>query len=295
MAWRALHLSRPARLSLADRQIVVAQEDGEVRLPLEDTACIVLDTPQATLTAALLSACMEEGVAVMATDAAHRPSGLMLPFHRHHRQAGVAQVQAGISAPLRKRLWQAVVRRKILNQATMLELLGRPGGPGLRAMAARVASGDTGNMEARAAREYWSALWHNFRRGDGEDRRNGLLDYGYAVMRAGVARALVAAGFLPAFGIGHASATNAFNLADDLLEPFRPFVDRLAFDVASRKARREAPVGLEDRRAMAGILIADARVGMQAVTLLVAAEMAAGSLLRAMEQRTPAVLALPEA
>lgn len=293
MAWRGLHLSRPARLSLGDRQMVVAQEDGEVRLPIEDMAYVVLDTPHATLTAALLSACMEEGVAVMVTDAAHRPSGLMLPFHRHHRQAGVAQVQAGISAPLRKRLWQAVVRAKIGNQGAVLDALARPGGEALRAMARQVASGDARNIEARAARDYWGALWRDFRREDGSDRRNALLNYGYAVIRAGVARALVAAGFLPAFGIGHASAANAFNLADDMVEPFRPFVDRLAWQVAVDGAPGRAPITLEDRRAMASVLMTEARMGVQNVTLLVATEAMAESLLRAMEQRKPTVLTLP--
>ena len=293
MAWRGLHVSRPARLSLIDRQMLVAQDDGEVRLPIEDIAYVVLDTPQATLTTALLSACMEAGVAVMTTDAAHRPSGLMLPFHRHHRQAGVANVQTGVSEPLRKRLWQAVVRSKIANQAAALDSLGRAGGAGLRAMARQVGSGDAGNVEARAAREYWRALWPDFRREDEEDRRNALLNYGYAVIRAGVARALVATGFLPAFGIGHASVANAFNLADDMVEPFRPFVDRLAWRVAVDGAPGRAPITLEDRRAMAGVLMTEARMGKQTVTLLVAAEAMADSLLRAMEHRTPAALVLP--
>jgi CRISPR-associated protein Cas1 len=293
MAWRGLHLRRAARLSLADGQMVVAQEDGEVRLPIEDIAYVVLDTQQATLTAALLSACMEAGIAVMVTDPMHRPSGLMLPFHRHHRQAGVAQVQAGISEPLRKRLWQAVVRAKIGNQAAVLDLLARPGAEALRAMARRVASGDSRNVEARAARDYWAALWRDFRREDDSDRRNALLNYGYAVIRAGVARALVAAGFLPAFGIGHASAANAFNLADDMMEPFRPLVDRLAWQVAGEGAAGRAPITLEDRRAMAGILMADARMGTQTQTLLVATETMSDSLLRAMENGTAAALALP--
>jgi len=293
MAWRSLHLSRPSRLSLADGQIVIAQEEGEVRLPLEDIACIVLDTPQATVTSALLAACMDAGVAVMVTDSAHRPSGLLLPFHRHHRQAGVAQVQAGVSEPLRKRLWQAVVRAKIGNQAAVLDSVGRQGAAGLRAMARQVDSGDTRNVEARAAREYWASLWEGFRRDNDGDRRNALLNYGYAVARAAVARALVAAGFLPAFGLGHASAANAFNLADDMVEPFRPFVDRLAWTVAGEGAGGPQPITLEERRAMAGVVTAEARIGGDAMTLLVAAEAVAASLFRAMEGGSAALLALP--
>jgi CRISPR-associated protein Cas1 len=108
MAWRGVHLTRPARLSLADRQMVVAQDGEDLRLALEDIAWVVLDTPQATLTTALISACMEAGVVLVTTDARHTPSGMTLPFHRHHRQASVAALQVAASAPLRKRLWQRI-------------------------------------------------------------------------------------------------------------------------------------------------------------------------------------------
>jgi CRISPR-associated protein Cas1 len=293
MAWRGVHLSKPARLSLADGQVVVSQDDGEVRLALEDVAWIVLDTPQATMTSALVSACMAAGIAVIATDETHTPSGLMLPFHRHFRQGEIARMQVAMGAPLKKRLWQAVVRAKILNQAAALDLLGREGAKPLREMARLVGSGDPENVEARAARDYWAKLWPDFRREDASDRRNKLLNYGYAVARAGVARALVASGFIPAFGFMHASATNAFNLADDLVEPFRPFVDVLAWHTAGEGRPSTDDLSLDDRRTMAGILLKDARVGAEKVTLLLATEKAAESLVRAMESALPDALALP--
>lgn len=291
MAWRALHLSRAARLSLADGQLVVSQDDSEVRLPLEDLACIVLDTPQATLTTALAAACMSAGVAVMITDERHHPSGLLLPFHRHHRQGAIAQLQAGLSQPLRKRLWQAVVRAKIENQAGVLSALGREGAGALRAMRRHVGSGDPTNVEARAARAYWSCLWDEFRREDARDRRNALLNYGYAVLRAGVARALVASGLLPAFGIGHASAANPFNLADDLLEPFRPFVDRVANGLAL--ATPAGDLAREERAALASVLMAECRMGEDVMTLLNACDRVAQTLVAAMEQGSAGALALP--
>lgn len=291
MAWRGLHLTQPARLSLRARQIVVAQEGGEVALAAEDVAYIVLDTPQATLTTALLAACMEHGIAVVVTDPAHHPSGLLLPFHRHHRQAAVAALQLAASTPLRKRLWQALVRAKITNQAAALDTVGAAGAAPLRAMAALVGSGDPRNVEARAAREYWRNLFAKFRRDDGEDRRNRLLNYGYAVLRAAVARALVASGLLPCFGLHHAGETNAFNLADDLLEPFRPFVDVLAWQVA--RDREGDALSIEDRRAMAAVALRSAMVGDEAMTLLGAAERGAASLVQALEGRSPALLRLP--
>ena len=297
MAWKGVHLSRPARLSHAEGQLVIAQDDGTARLPLEDVAWIVLDTPRATVTSALLSACMEAGIAVIATDRRHHPSGMALPFHRHHRQAAVAALQLEASLPLKKRLWQAIVRAKIENQAAVLNGCGRSGGGPLLAMAKLVGSGDPDNTEARAARDYWGWLFDNFARANAADHRNGLLDYGYAVVRAAVARALVASGLLPCIGLRHARASNAFNLADDLLEPFRPFVDRLAWTLASALGKAEIPaadgVSLQDRRTLAGILTADAQIGGERLTLLVAAETAAASLVRSLEARSPALLLLP--
>ncbi len=293
MAWRGLHLTRPSRLSLAQSQVRIEQEEGEVRLAVEDIAWIVIDTPQATITSALLSTLAERGVAVILTDAAHTPSGVFLPFHGHHRQGEIARMQIALSGPLCKRLWRTIVRAKIANQAAALSAVGRGDAAPLSAMADRVRSGDPDNVEARAARAYWAAFWPAFRREDDGDRRNMLLNYGYAVVRAAVARGLVASGLLPAFGVHHASATNAFNLADDLVEPFRPFVDVLAWRTAGNGAPDRAPLTREDRQTMAGALLSPAIMGREAVTLLVATEMAAAALVRAMEGRTPAALLLP--
>ncbi len=292
MAWRGLHLTQPARLALADGQILIGRDDGEIRLPLEDIAYMVIDTPQASLSLPLLSACMEAGLAVIITDPKHLPSGVMLPFHRHFRQGGMARLQVDQTEPFRKRLWQAVVRTKIENQGAVLKVLGRADSAPLAAMARLVGSGDPENVEARAARAYWSRLWSNFRREDEADLRNALLNYGYAVLRACVARALVGVGFLPAFGIHHASVTNAFNLADDMLEPFRPFIDLLAWRHLGGKDEARA-MSLEDRQAMAGAMMENAAMGEDEVTLLVAAERLAASLARAMEERRPEALLLP--
>lgn len=292
MAWKGLHLTQSSQLSLADNQVCVKQDAGEVRLPLEDIAWIIIDTPRATLSSALVSACMEAGIALVFTDARHTPSGLALPFHRHHRQGGVARLQAEAKDGLKKRLWQAVVRAKISNQAAALAALGHTDAATLKEIARHVEPDDPGNVEARAARFYWGRLFDGFTREDESDRRNKLLNYGYAVARAGVARALVASGFLPALGLKHDGAANAFNLADDLVEPFRPFVDLLA-----RKTfvdgDRAGDLTLGDRRAMAGALLLNARVGEARVSLLVAAEQAAASLARSFEHERPGLLELP--
>ena len=293
MAWRGLHITKPSRLSLADGQVVVWQEDGEVRLALEDVAWIVLDSPQSTVTGTLLSACMTAGIALIATDATHTPCGVLLPFHQHFRQGEIAHRQTAMAGPLKKRLWQKIVRAKIDNQAAALANVGRGGATSLREMAKLVGSGDPGNVEARAARYYWNQLWPEFKRDDGGDKRNKLLNYGYAVVRSGVARSLVASGLLPAFGLKHASVTNAFNLADDIVEPFRPFVDSLAWRTAEEGRPSRDDLTIDDRRAMAGTLLTDAKFASETVTLLVAAERSAESLVRAIESATPEALELP--
>lgn len=291
MAWKGVHISRPARLSWKDAQLVVAQDEGNVTLPLEDVAWIVLDNPQISLTASLVSACMDQGIAIIFTDQRHTPSGMALPFHRHHRQAGVAAMQLAITLPLKKRLWQALVVAKIDNQAACLEASGADSAS-LRAMAKLVASGDPENIEARAARAYWSLLFSNFIRSDQSDLRNKMLNYGYAVVRACLARALVANGLLPSIGLFHDGAANAFNLADDLFEPFRPLVDRKVYELADG-LDADSELTVEHRRTLAGILNVDTRLNEETVSVLIATEKASESLVRAMEASSPAVLCLP--
>lgn len=292
MAWRGVHITQPSRLSLGDNQIIVARDEGEVRLPIEDIAWIVIDTPQVTLSAALISACMESGVVLLTTDRTHSPNGVILPFHRHHRQAEVAAIQANISAPLKKRLWQQIVQVKIGNQAALLGNVGEDATP-LRSMVRLVGSGDPDNVEARAARHYWSRLFPDFVREDGKDKRNMLLNYGYAVVRSAAARALVAVGLLPAFGVNHASVTNAFNLADDMVEPFRPFVDREVWQMTGNGRREDGETTVDERRELASVLVREAQIGRETVSLLVASEMVAESLVRAMETGSAASLMLP--
>lgn len=291
MAWRGVHISEPARLKYRDRQLVVDQGDGEVLLAVEDIACLILDTPQVSITGSLLSALAESGVVMVVPDAKHHPAGILLSFHRHHAQAHVAHTQIEASRPLKKRLWQALVIAKIRNQGALLAKLDQGQSTALKAMAGRVGSGDPGNKEAQAARLYWSELFSDFTRADESDPRNALLNYGYAVVRAAIARACAASGLLPAFGIHHASKSNAFNLADDLIEPFRPFVDRRAAERA--KDREPDALTPEDRRHMAAILNDSAILGAERLTLLAATEGVAVSMVRAIENGSAALLRLP--
>jgi CRISP-associated protein Cas1 len=292
MAWRGLHITKLGRLSLADGQIVVAQDNDHVRIPLEDIGWIILDQPQLTLTTALLSACAESGIALINTDERHIPSSLTLPFHRHHKQAAIAQLQINLSLPFRKRCWQAIIKSKLHNQAVVLDANCKPHGDTLRAMAKHVNSGDPENVEARGARQYWSALFNDFIRDDGMDIRNKMLNYGYAVMRAIIARSLVGSGFLPCFGLHHASQVNPFNLADDLIEPFRPIVDALVFDLTLVRNKADE-MTVDDRRKLAGLPLQDTTYCGAEMSVMAAAEACIASLMKAIELEDASSLQLP--
>jgi CRISPR-associated protein Cas1 len=229
---------------------------------------------------------------VITTDRTHTPSGLLLPFHRHHRQAEMADLQVNLSGPLKKRLWQTLVRKKIENQADNLAICGQDA-TALRALVHLVGSGDPDNTEARAARAYWPRLFADFIRDDDSDKRNALLNYGYAVVRSAVARALVAVGLVPAMGLYHASMTNAFNLADDIVEPFRPFVDRQVWELTAKGTVKKGETSVEERQSLASILTETAAFGADSVSLLTATEQAAESLVRAMQSNSAAVLQVP--
>lgn len=228
MAWQNLLISRPARLSLKNRQLRCEQETGEVNLALEDIVSVVLESPQITLTSALMAACAEENIAIITCDETHTPNGLLTSFLPHSRQAGMLRAQIAWSKPFTKRLWQLIVKQKIINQAATLKLCGREHAR-LTKLATEVDSGDSQNCEAQAARLYFNVLFdgvsHDAFKRHGDDLSNAALNYGYAILRAAIARELVQFGFIPALGVHHCSELNAFNLADDLIEPFRPFVD----------------------------------------------------------------------
>lgn len=297
MAWRGLHISRPSYLSLEQARIRVRQDDdvdGEaLTFPLEDVAWIILEDGRSTLTARLIAACMTEGTPVVFCDQRHLPCGVALPFHQHHAQTQISRAQIALTAPFKKRLWQTIVRAKIAGQALNLRYAQHPDHQMLKAIATRVRSGDPDNVEARAARYYWPRLFDGFSRGDETDLRNGLLNYAYACVRAAIARALVASGFIPSIGIHHDGGLNPFNLADDMIEPFRPVADRTVVEHLVARAEQDE-MTLDDRRAMAAIMTREIIIEGEQMSLLSAVESSVESLRRAVESNDPTSLRLPE-
>lgn len=232
MVKRILYFENPAFLSLKYRnlQIHFPEETGlESReAPIEDLGVLVLDNPRITITQALLAALTDNKVALVSCDSSHMPTGLMLPISGNSLQSKIFRAQAEISLPLKKQLWKQIVCAKIRNQRRILECEGRGSGP-LKELEDSVKSGDVENCEGQAAAYYWKMLFPafpNFMRSREGEPPNNLLNYGYAVLRAIVARAIVSAGLHPTLGIFHRNQYNAYCLADDLMEPYRPFVDK---------------------------------------------------------------------
>lgn len=270
------------RLSVSLRQLVIERPDlPRATLPIEDLGVVIVDDVRASYTQAVFIELLAAGATVLVTGRDHLPAGMMLPLDAHHVQTErhLAQVAAG--EPTKKRLWQALVRRKIEQQSAVLaHFTGGDGGLG--AMAQRVRSGDPDNLEAQAAQRYWPALFgRTFRRERGADATNALLNYGYAVVRAATARAVVASGLIPSLGVFHSNRGNPFALADDLVEPYRPYVDWRVRQICDSSA----PPSLDDRPIRAGLLSLLAEtvtVGARRYPLLVALQLGAASLARAL-------------
>ena len=301
MAWRGVHIDQPAKLSQRQGAMQVDRADHDaVRVPLEDIAWVVVDSAHVELTSTLLASFAETGIAVIFTDQRHLPVGALMPFHTNYSQAEVSTLQCNSPGILRRRLWRRTVRYKILNQASLLETLGLPNSRVLRSMAREVKPGDPDNVEARAARRYWPSLFDAFRRDvDSSDSANAMLNYGYAVMRAAVARSIAVAGLIPAIGIHHRSQTNPFNLADDMIEPFRPVVDQLVhqlYDADGWGAANDPdlPLSKEDRQELAGVLTHPVRVRGDEMNALNAIDRSIASLVRSFRSRRSADLELPE-
>lgn len=232
MIYRVIQITKPMHLSVKLGQLQLTdKEAGKVaERPIEDLGVLVVEHPQVTWTHLLMQELMEQNVAVVVCDARYMPTGLMLPLSGNTLQQERFAAQVSASLPLKKQLWQQTIKAKIQNQAGMLESLGKEG-QALRHLARQVRSGDADNHEAQAAQRYWSQLFlHEFRREREGDWPNPALNYGYAILRAATARALVAAGLLPTLGIHHHNRYNAYALADDIMEPYRPFVDSMVIE-----------------------------------------------------------------
>lgn len=296
MAWRGIHLSRSAYLSLENRALKLDFRDedgGTFRLALEDLSYLVIDTVEVTLSARILDALSDACVMVLGCDQRHLPSWAILPWTRYYKQGETLNIQLAATEPQRKQLWARITKAKIQAQAHCLFTNGLPGADHLDALTAQVRSGDPDNTEARAARHYWKHLFPNreFRRHD-DDLPNALLNYGYALLRAAIARNLSSLGFVTQLGLHHQSLSNAYNLADDLIEPFRPLADNFALK-ALADAASSAAFETDHRRTMTQLLEAELLLEGEVYSTMSAIEKVCSSLRPALVQKDPSLLKFP--
>lgn len=223
MGYRNIMISSNASLSIKNAQLVI--DNTDISIPVEDINCIVLESRAIKVSTYLLEYMSENGVAIFMCDEKHIPSAVVLPLVIHSRHFKMLKLQMNITKPFQKRLWQQIVIKKIENQAKCLELLQKDGVTELYKMTKEVQSGDRTHVEAKAAALYFRSLFGNqFSRGD-DNLINSALNYLYAIVRGIIARTIIAYGFEPSIGLFHKSELNSYNLADDIIEPFRPMVD----------------------------------------------------------------------
>lgn len=313
MIKKTLYFSSPAYLSLRMGQMVIKLPEVEkqknlselikreamVTRPIEDIGIVVLDHRQITLTQGLLEALLENNCAVITCDSHCMPVGLMLPLSGNTIQSERFQSQIAASLPLRKQLWQQTMKAKISNQARVLSLCAQAEVRCMERWSADVNSGDSNNLEARAAVYYWSNLFsriaglQQFTRSREGLPPNNLPNYGYAILRAVVARALVSSGLLPTLGIHHHNRYNAYCLADDIMEPFRPYVDELVYHIVESQGADQLELSQEVKSQLLTIPTLDVVIAGKRSPLMVGVAQTTASLAKCFsgEQRR---IAYPE-
>ncbi len=244
--------------------LVVKRDNGEVgRVPLDDITALILSAHQIILSKTLIMELAERRSPIITCGKNYHPLALSLPYDSHFDQTGILWSQIDCGQPLAKRLWQSIVREKIANQKT---ILGYFEGSStvideLAVLIKRVKSGDPDNMEAQAARHYWTALLgSSFRRDRETGIENSMLNYGYAIVRAATARAICGAGLTPALGIHHRNRKNAFALVDDLMEPFRPLVDKIVREIIDKEGAETGTLTPDMKRALSKVLDTDVQL-----------------------------------
>ncbi|MBR1513010.1 MAG: type II CRISPR-associated endonuclease Cas1 [Bacteroidales bacterium] len=286
MIKRTLFFGNPAYLSLKNAQLVIRLNDAQTQqevtktIPIEDIGVVVLEDRQITVTNGALDALLQNNCAVITCDEKHMPAGMLLPLEGHTVQSERFRQQIEASLPLKKQLWQQTVQAKIRNQASVLKRLSGAETGCMLAWANDVKSGDGDNLEGRAAAYYWKSVFpemERFVRDREGDAPNNLLNYGYAIVRAVIARALVASGLLPTFGIHHHNRYNAYCLADDVMEPYRPYVDELVIKIL-RSGADCSELTTDLKRQLLGLPVTEVVINGQRSPLMNAASQTTASL-----------------
>lgn len=287
MIKKTFFFGNPTYLSLKDKQLVIKKLDdldinGKPKIvtrPIEDIGVIVLENKQITITLGAIDALIQNNCAIITCDSKCMPNGLMLPLESNNIQSERFREQINASIPLKKQLWQQTIRQKILNQAAILEKYTDTTAKCMRVWANDVKSGDSDNLEGRAAAYYWKNLFKikDFTRQQEGIPPNNLLNYGYAILRAIIARALVSSGLLPTLGIHHHNKYNAYCLADDIMEPYRPYVDEVVLNIIKEEFDINN-LSLEIKSRLLTIPVLDVVINDKRSPLMIAATQTTASL-----------------
>ena len=295
MIKRTLCFTNPAYLSLKNEQLVVkipqSKSESESMLesmstttiPIEDIGVVVIDNRQITITSGVIDALLANNCALITCDGKSLPVGLMLPLCGNTTQSERFRYQIDASLPLKKQLWQQTVQTKISNQAEVLAKYTDAEVGCMQVWSKEVKSGDSDNLEGRAAAYYWKKLFGHitdFNRDREGVPPNNLLNYGYAILRAVVARALVSSGMLPTLGIHHHNRYNAYCLADDIMEPYRPYVDELVFNLVKERGLPEDGLTREWKAELLKIPVLDVVISGKRSPLMIAVTQTTASLYR---------------
>lgn len=296
MIKRTVEVGSQARLRLNNRHLLVDRPElPDERVPIEDLGVLIIDHHQVSLSQPLLVACAEAGAMVVVCDARHLPVGQFSAFATHALHAKVVASQANAAIPNRKRLWQRIVQAKIAAQARCLNrCIGNDGE--LPTLLGKVRSGDPANVEAQAARRYWPLLYGNeFRRDPDLVGLNAALNYGYAIVRAALSRAIVGTGLHPALGVHHQNQYNAFCLADDLIEPLRPLVDAEVFAMRKEGTIADGDLNRPTRHRLLRLLTSDLTCAKRSLTLPAALSCYTASVARVLtgEDQEPIIPRIP--
>lgn len=285
MIKRTIDISEQSYLHLQHQQLCV-DRGGETiaQIPIEDLGILILQHPAIVITQAVIARCQQNNVAILFCDERHLPISITLPLWKGHSlHTKVLRSQLALTAPARKRLWKQIVREKIRQQAQNLERAGA-NAKGLRRLIGKVKSGDPQNCEAQAAKQYWPLLMgKEFQRNPNDAGANALLNYGYAVVRAMVARALVGTGLHPAIGLHHKNQYNGLCLADDVMEPFRAWVDWLVFQLQLDDS--DSVINQESKQVLLGLLAEDVLVDGRKMPLMLAVHSLAAQLKDALVEK----------
>lgn len=285
MIRQTLFFTTPVSLSLKYDQLEIRRGEGEevITRPIEDIGLVMIEHPMVRMTVPLLNALANRHVAVVFCDERCMPNAMLMPLDSNTTQQETYRFQVEATLPVRKRIWKEIIENKIRNQAALLDRLGLDGSV-LKPYYMNVLSGDSDNREGVAAKAYWRQMFgRRFVRCREGAYPNALLNYGYAILRAAVTRALLGSGLFPAFGLFHRNRYNAFPLADDVMEPYRPFVDsvvRHIYETSSDEA-----INREAKQLLAKVLFADVKVNGLTRPLLIALSLTTASLVRALKDR----------